>query len=197
MSTLEQSSAIRIVPNGLTVLRIALVPAFAATVLAIDDATTASTQWRWQWLALATFTVAMLTDYLDGLLARRWRAVTPFGQLVDPIADKAVTGVGWIGLAFLGWISWWIAIVLLARELAITLLRMWLLRGARARVLPANRGGKLKTALQTLTISWYLLPWPALSFDAGRRLGPVLLTITVLVTLVSGAAYFRDAVRRG
>ena len=104
------------------------------------------------------FAVASVTDRLDGDLARRRSLVTDFGKIADPIADKALTGAALIGLSALDELPWWVTVVILVRELGITLLRFWVIRHG---VIPASRGGKLKTLLQTVAIGLYVLPLPA------------------------------------
>jgi CDP-diacylglycerol--glycerol-3-phosphate 3-phosphatidyltransferase len=149
--TLPQPTA-RLVnlPNALTVLRLAAVPVFAVLLLregGQDDAG------RW-WAALA-FALAILTDRYDGIIARRTGQITEFGKLADPIADKALTGMALIGLSILDLLPWWVTVVILVRELAVTLLRVWVIRHG---VIAASRGGKMKTVAQSLAIFLYLLP---------------------------------------
>jgi CDP-diacylglycerol---glycerol-3-phosphate 3-phosphatidyltransferase len=137
-------------PNALTVLRLAAVPVFAVLLLregGQDDAG------RW-WAALA-FALAILTDRYDGMIARRTGQITEFGKLADPIADKALTGMALIALSILDLLPWWVTIVILVRELAVTLLRVWVIRHG---VIAASRGGKMKTVAQSLAIFLYLLP---------------------------------------
>jgi CDP-diacylglycerol--glycerol-3-phosphate 3-phosphatidyltransferase len=137
-------------PNALTVLRLAAVPVFAVLLLrdgGQDDAG------RW-WAALA-FALAILTDRYDGIIARRTGQITEFGKLADPIADKALTGMALIGLSILELLPWWVTVVILVRELAVTLLRVWVIRHG---VIAASRGGKMKTVAQSLAIFLYLLP---------------------------------------
>jgi CDP-diacylglycerol---glycerol-3-phosphate 3-phosphatidyltransferase len=137
-------------PNALTVLRLAAVPVFAVLLLregGQDDAG------RW-WAALA-FALAILTDRYDGMIARRTGQITEFGKLADPIADKALTGMALIALSILDLLPWWVTVVILVRELAVTLLRVWVIRHG---VIAASRGGKMKTVAQSLAIFLYLLP---------------------------------------
>ena len=123
-------------PNALTVLRILLVPVFVWLILRDGGDDTASRWWAW-----AVFTIAIITDRIDGDLARAKGLVTDFGKVADPIADKALTGAGFITLSMIGEIPWWITVVILAREVGITLLRFWIIRHG---VMPASRGGKIK-----------------------------------------------------
>ena len=103
--------------------------------------------------------VAIVTDRFDGDIARRWNLVTNFGKIADPIADKALTGAAFIGLSYLGELPWWVTVVVLVREWGVTALRFWVIRHG---VMPASRGGKLKTVLQAIALGLYLLPWQSL-----------------------------------
>jgi CDP-diacylglycerol--glycerol-3-phosphate 3-phosphatidyltransferase len=165
--------------NGLTVLRLIMVPFF---VVFLTEGGT-----RWRIAAFALFAVASLTDLLDGRLARQRGLVTDFGKIADPVADKALTGSALITLSALGHLSWWVTAVILARELGITAMRMIVIR---RNVIAASRGGKLKTLLQVIAISLYVLPGP---FGAAR---PVVMGVALVVTLVTGADYVLRA-RRG
>ena len=129
-------------PNALTMLRILLVPMFLWLLLseAGDSA-------PHRWWAAAVFALASLTDWLDGDLARRRQLVTTFGKVADPIADKALMGSALIGLSLLGELPWWVTVVILIRELGITVLRFWVIRQG---VIAASKGGKLKTTVQAV-----------------------------------------------
>jgi CDP-diacylglycerol--glycerol-3-phosphate 3-phosphatidyltransferase len=140
------------VANALTVLRIVLVPVFLATLFAEGGHDSS-----WRWIAFVVLAVAMFTDRVDGQIARRYGLITDFGKLMDPIADKALTGAALIGLSILGDLPWWVTIIILIRELGITVFRFAVIRDG---VIPASRGGKLKTLLQTLAIGLYLMPLP-------------------------------------
>src|SRR5581483_3854933 len=135
--------------NLLTLVRIVLVPLFVW--LLVQDGT------GWRLVALAVFAVASITDRIDGELARRHNLVTDFGKIADPIADKALTGSALIGLSVLGDLWWWVTIVILVREIGITLLRFVVIRYG---VIPASKGGKLKTMLQVFAIGFYICPGP-------------------------------------
>ena len=143
-------SKIRNLPNALTVLRLLLVPLFGWLLVRDNGDNTASRVW-----AFVVFVVAIATDYLDGEIARRRHLVTSFGKVADPIADKLLIGTALVGLSSLGELPWWVTIVVLVREIGVTLLRFWVIRHG---VIAAGRGGKAKTALQALAISLYLLP---------------------------------------
>lgn len=178
-------------PNAITLLRIALVPVFAWLLLADDGQ-----QSGWRVAAWGAFTVAVLTDRLDGALARRQGLVTNFGTVADPIADKALVGTALVLLSLLGELAWWVTVVVVVREVAITVLRFVMIR---TQVMPAGRGGKAKTASQALAISLYLLP-------LAQWFGPWAVTLAwwtmltaVVLTVASGVDYVAQAVhlRRG
>lgn len=137
-------------PNILTMLRIALVPFFIWFLLA-----DASNHGLWRWAAFAAFAVAIYTDKLDGDIARSRGLITNFGKIADPIADKLLTGSALVLLSVLGELPWWVTVVILVREWGITALRFVVIRYG---VIPASRGGKLKTVVQTIAIFLYLLP---------------------------------------
>jgi len=172
--------------NMLTVLRIALVPFFAWALLADGGHSTSG-----RLIATAIFAIAAATDRMDGWLARRTCQITDVGKLLDPIADKLLIGTALVLLSWLGDLPWWVTVVILVREIGITVLRFFLLRYV---VLPASRGGKLKTVLQSVAIGLYLLPldvlpewvtWAARGFMAAA----------VVVTVVTGVEYVRAAVQ--
>ena len=148
-ATPPQTSRLVNLPNALTVLRLLVVPLFA--VLLLDSGLDGAGRY---WAALV-FALAIITDRYDGLIARRRGQVTEFGKLADPIADKALTGTALIGLSVLGLLPWWVTVAILFRELAVTVLRFWVIRHG---VIAASRGGKAKTVLQALAIGLYILP---------------------------------------
>ncbi|MCW2600823.1 MAG: glycerol-3-phosphate 3-phosphatidyltransferase [Frankiales bacterium] len=169
------------VANGLTMFRLVLVPVFVVALFAgggHDDS--------WRWVAFGVFAVASYTDRVDGQLARSRNLVTAFGKLADPIADKALTGAALIGLSLLGDLPWYVTVLVLSREIGVTLLRFWVIRHG---VIPASRGGKLKTLLQGLAIGFYVLPLTGAA-ATGRA---VLMGIAVAVTVVTGIDYVARA----
>ncbi len=174
------------VANAVTMARIALVPFFVIALLA-DDGRSVS----WRLVATGIFLLAAVTDRLDGYLARRDNLVTDLGKLLDPIADKLLIGAGLIGLSMLGELSWWVTVAILVRELGITAMRFMVLRYA---VMPASRGGKLKTVLQVAAIALFLLPLDVLPSFLGV-LAAVAMAAAVAVTLVTGVDYVRQALR--
>ncbi|WP_412539813.1 CDP-diacylglycerol--glycerol-3-phosphate 3-phosphatidyltransferase [Longispora sp. K20-0274] len=163
--------------NALTVLRLILVPVFAAFVI-ISEMTDS---W-WRIAACVVFGVASVTDLADGWIARTWGLITAFGKVADPLADKALTGTALVLLSAYDVLPWWVTGLILARELGVTLMRFWVLRHG---VIAASRGGKVKTLLQIAAIAWYL--WP---FSAGlATVGPWLMGAAVVVTMVTGLDY--------
>ncbi len=170
------------IANGLTVVRLLLVPVFAVALFH-DGGHHAG----WRWVAWGIFAVASGTDLVDGELARRRGLVTSFGKIADPIADKALMGAALVGLSVLGELPWWVTAVVLAREVGVTVLRFWVIRHG---VIPASRGGKLKTLLQGVAIGLYVLPLGGWL----RTLSAVILAVAVVVTLVTGADYVARAV---
>ena len=178
------------VPNALTALRIVLVPVFAWMLLAHPD------EPGWRVATAAVFLGAILTDSLDGHLARKHDIVTRFGKLADPIADKALTGMAFVGLSIVGELWWWVTALVLLREWGITLMRLWLVRTGV--VLPAGQGGKLKTVVQTVALGMLVVPLRMFtgSWDAiGEALWWVAITlmgIAVALTVVTGADYVRQ-----
>jgi CDP-diacylglycerol---glycerol-3-phosphate 3-phosphatidyltransferase len=171
------------VANGLTALRLVLVPVFFALTVAsglVEPALRMS--------ATVVFVVASLTDFVDGWIARTWDLVTSFGKVADPIADKALTGTALLLLSWYRHLPWWVTLLILVRELGVTLLRFSVLRRG---VLAASRGGKVKTALQILAISWYLWPFPARL----SGIGAAVMAIAVVFTVLTGADYVIRAIR--
>lgn len=169
------------IANALTVFRLLLVPVFTAALFAHDGHADG-----WRWTAWGVFALASYTDSLDGKLARERNLVTSFGKLADPIADKALTGAALIGLSLLDDLAWWVTVVVLVREVGVTLLRFWVIRHG---VIPASRGGKLKTLLQGVAIGLYVLPlsgWLATGAS-------VLMGVAVIVTVLTGIDYVARA----
>ena len=97
-------------PNALTTLRIVAVPFFGWALLTEDGRSPG-----WRWVAWAVFVLAMITDKIDGDLARKHNLITDFGKIADPIADKALTGAALVGLSMLGELAWWITLTIAAR----------------------------------------------------------------------------------
>jgi CDP-diacylglycerol---glycerol-3-phosphate 3-phosphatidyltransferase len=171
------------IANALTMLRILLVPVYGWLLLMDGGAN--PTQ---RWIATLVFTVAMITDRIDGDLARSRGLVTDFGKVADPIADKALTGMAFIGLSVLGIVWWWVTVVVLVRELGITALRFVVIRYA---VMPATRGGKLKTTLQAVALGMLSAPQEGLF----RWVAIAIMVMAVAVTVVTGIDYVLQARR--
>lgn len=167
--------------NGVTVARIALVPLVVAAMLADDGSGV------WRWVAAGIFVLAASTDRLDGYLARRMDQVTDWGKLMDPIADKALMGATLVTLSALGELSWWVTAVILVRELGITAMRFAALRYV---VIPASKGGKIKTVLQSVGIGLFVLPLDQLPAGV-RTVAVVVIAAAVVMTVVTGADYLR------
>jgi CDP-diacylglycerol--glycerol-3-phosphate 3-phosphatidyltransferase len=156
----------------------------------------------WRVVAWALFVVAMVTDKVDGDIARSRNLVTNFGKIADPIADKALTGMAFVGLSVIDELWWWVTLVVLLREWGITLLRLWVIRYG---VMAAGSGGKLKTVLQTFALGFFILPLRHLDGlwdDIGTVVwwgAVVLLAAAVALTVVTGVDYVVKAlaVRRG
>ena len=173
-------------PNALTVMRILLVPVFAWLVLSHGGDDTSTRWWAW-----GVFAIAIITDRIDGDLARAKGLVTTFGKVADPIADKALTGAGFITLSMIGEIPWWITVVIIARELGITLMRFWVIRHG---VMPASRGGKVKTFLQALAIGLFVIPLSSLPLEmVWRGLAWVILVAALVVTVATAVDYVMKA----
>ena len=167
-------------PNLLTIARLAAVPIvgvllFAQTTLARD-------------LAAVIFVVAAVTDIMDGAIARKRGITSDFGALMDPIADKALITVALVGLSALGDLAWWVTIVILIREFGVTALRLSALRYG---VLPASRGGKLKTVVQIIAIAMFLAVGPAWWVD----IASVVMGVAIVLTVVTGIDYVVRVVR--
>ncbi len=164
-------------PNALTVLRLILVPVFLFALFAGGGHQTS-----FRWLAWAIFAVAAVTDRFDGHIARKRGQVTDFGKIADPMADKALTGSALIGLSMLGNLSWWVTVVILIREVGITLLRFAVIRYG---VISASPGGKAKTLIQILAIGLYVLPLPS----SLHWIGVGFMSVAVVLTVATGIDY--------
>ena len=173
--------------NVITVVRILLAPVFFWLLFADQG------QWGpLRYAAAALFVVAISTDSLDGMIARRQNLVTNVGKILDPIADKVLTSGALVCLSMLGELAWWVTALILLRELGITVYRAAVLRN---RVIPASRGGKIKTVLQSVAITAFLTPlWVPLG-EWVHAVNAVLMTAAVLATVLSGLDYLVRAIR--
>ena len=174
------------IANLLTGLRMVLVPVFVAALFAGGGHDSAS-----RIVAFAIFAIALITDRIDGQLARSRGEVTEFGKLADPIADKALIGAALIGLSLLGDLPWWVTVLILVREIGVTVLRFVVLRHG---VIPASHGGKLKTLVQAVAIGLFILPlhdWPAPWLTTAW----VVMWAAIVLTVVTGVDYVVSAIR--
>ena len=185
-------------PNILTTVRIALVPFFGVALL-IDGGESVA----WRVTAFVIFVVAMVTDKVDGDIARKRGLITDFGKIADPIADKAMTGMAFIGLAIIAdfmpaWLWWTITIIVLVREWAVTFARLSI---AKDVVMPAKQSGKVKTMLQAVALGGFIAPFGLLTGpfevvgDVIWWISALLLAVAVVLTVTSGLEFARDVVR--
>ena len=182
------------VANIVTVIRILLAPLFVWLLLVDDGA-----DGLLRYLAAGLFILAIVTDSVDGLLARRQNLITDFGKLLDPIADKVLIGGALVALSILGELPWWVTIVILVREIGITTYRFIALRD---RVIPASQLGKVKTIVQAVAISFALTPvyqWVPTEWWPGFMtiVNITLMSAAVVLTIVSGVEYLWQAWRIG
>ena len=170
-----------VTPNFITVLRVLFVPVGAYTLFKNggDDPT-------WQYISWCVFFILGMSDVLDGNLARSRGKVTEFGKFLDPVADKFMIGTAMVSLSILNRMPWWITIVILAREIGVTIFRLSVIKRG---VIPANKGGKIKAMMQGFGVGFYVLPLsPSLySFRDG------FMYIAVVLTIVTGAYYVKSA----
>lgn len=174
-------------PNGITVVRILLAPVFLWLLFA-----DAGADGVLRWAATALFVVAIATDGIDGHIARSRNQVTDLGKLLDPIADKVLTGAALVALSILTELPWWITIVILVREIGITVHRMIVLSD---HVVAAAWMGKLKTVVQAVAISFALAPLPALLGDWVLVVNGVLMAAALVLTVASGVDYIAAEAR--
>jgi CDP-diacylglycerol--glycerol-3-phosphate 3-phosphatidyltransferase len=170
-------------PNILTVFRILALP-FCAWFLFKDGGDDPF----WQVVAWTSFFIVGMTDVLDGRIARSRNQISTFGTILDPIADKALIATAMIGLSILGKFPWWVTVVILLREVAVTVLRFAVLK---REVISANSGGKVKTLTQNFAVGFYILPLPEWLFIPRD----LLLAIAIYLTITTGYRYFREALR--
>ena len=174
-------------PNLITVVRILLAPVFIWLLLA-----DAGQDGALRWAAAVLFILAIATDGIDGAIARRNNQVTDLGKLLDPIADKVLTGGALVSLSILGELWWWVTIVILVREIGITVFRFVMLKD---RVIPASRGGKLKTVLQSVAISLALVPLWLLLGDWVHWVNGAVMAAALVATVITGVDYLLAARR--
>jgi len=177
-------------PNILTMLRIALVPFFVWFLVADAPGLTAQNG-PWRWAAVVAFAVAIYTDKLDGDIARSRGLVTDFGKIADPIADKLLIGSALVMLSLLGELPWWVTVLILVREWGVTALRFFVIRYG---VIPASRGGKLKTVVQTAAIFLYVMPLAAIAPWLGFVAFAVMMA-ALAITVWTGGEYVVEALK--
>ena len=175
------------VANIITVIRILLAPVFVWLLLADNGQDGVL-----RWVAAGLFIVAIATDGIDGSIARRRNLVTNLGILLDPIADKVLIGGALVSLSILGELWWWVTIVILVRELGITALRFAVLF---ERVIPASKGGKLKTVMQSVAISLFLTPLWTVVGDWVHIVNWVAMGAALVLTVYTGVEYLYRALR--
>lgn len=175
------------IPNSITIVRILLAPVFVYFLLVSPNPNS------WQhWLATFVFVLAISTDGIDGAVARRTGKITNLGKILDPIADKALLGSSLVTLSYLGEIDWWITIAILAREFAVTLYRVIVVKN---KVIPASRSGKVKTILQGIAIGAVLAPFE-IWVQAWSFVEQGLLFLALGSTLISGVQFFVAASKK-
>lgn len=173
-------------PNALTLIRIAMIP-FCFFALMYQSGTDP----QWRIIAWWGFFLVGMTDILDGRLARSRKQITELGEFLDPVADKLLIGSALIGLSLLGDLPWWISLVILGRELAVTLLRVFVVR-LGGRIIPASRGGKLKTFTQGFATGFYVLPLVP-ELHLARDL---FMYLAIAITLITGVEYFVKVMKK-
>lgn len=170
--------------NTLTIFRILALP-FCAYALFKNGGDDDS----WRIIAFILFFIVGLSDILDGKIARSRNQVTEFGKLLDPIADKAMLATASIGASLLGMLSWWVTVIFLIREVAVTILRFAVIKNG---VIPASRGAKLKTFFQSFGVGFYILPLPSY-LNIPRDL---FMVVAIYLTITTGVTYFRKVLKK-
>lgn len=171
-------------PNVITIGRIALAPIFIWLLFLFPNPAAHE-----RWFVVVLFVLASATDGLDGALARKRNQVTDLGKLLDPIADKVLIGGALLALSILGQVEWWVTVIILVREIGITVYR---LRVVKDRVIAASGGGKIKTIMQSIAVGFYLSPLAGYWLPIGRlQLG--ILYLALVLTVTSGIQYLRQA----
>lgn len=171
-------------PNLLTVIRVLLTP-LGAYALFKNGGSDSS----WQIIAWFTFFVIGLTDFFDGRIARARNQITEFGKLLDPIADKLAIGTALVSLSLLGKLPWWATIIILVREVAVTVLRLAVIKDG---VISASKGGKYKAMMQGFGAGWYILPLPHW-LNIPRDL---FMSVAIVLTVTTGYDYFKKVLKK-
>jgi CDP-diacylglycerol--glycerol-3-phosphate 3-phosphatidyltransferase len=171
-------------PNMLTIVRILALP-FCAWALIAEQGENDDLRL----LAWFLFFIIAMTDVIDGRLARASNQITDFGEFWDPVADKALIATALISLNYLNLLPVWVTIVILGREVAVTILRIAVIKDG---VIPASKIGKLKTLVQNFSVGFYILPLPEI-LHLPRDL---FLGVAIALTIYSGLKYFQIALAR-
>lgn len=173
------------IANILTMVRCVMVPLFVVVAALYETSVPG------RFVVCAIFVIAMVTDFLDGHLARSRNLITDFGKIMDPIADKGMTGAAFVMLSVWDYVPWWMTILILVREFGITIMRFTILKHG---ALPATISGKAKTMMQSIAIAFCLLPFE-LWWEPARWIGLALVAIAFVLTMWSGAINVRDGLR--
>lgn len=173
------------IANILTMIRCVMVPVFVVVAALYQHSVPG------RFVICGIFVIAMVTDFLDGHLARSRGLITDFGKIMDPIADKGMTGAAFVMLSVWDYVPWWMTILILLREFGITIMRFTILKHG---ALPANFSGKAKTMMQSIAIAFCLLPFE-LWWGPARWIGLVLVTIAFILTIWSGLVNIKDGMR--
>ena len=171
-------------PNLLTILRVVLTPIGAYALFK-----NGGNDHRWMVTAWCIFFAIGLTDFFDGRIARAKNQITEFGKLLDPIADKVSIGTAMVSLSLLHRLPWWITIVIMAREIAVTILRFVVISGG---VISASNGGKIKTLMQGFGVGWFILPLPHWLFIPRD----IFMAVAIALTVTTGYEYFKGVLKR-
>jgi CDP-diacylglycerol--glycerol-3-phosphate 3-phosphatidyltransferase len=169
-----------ITPNTLTLTRILLIPTGVYTLFyeGGDNST-------FQLISYAIFFTLGMTDIVDGRWARHSNRITPLGTFLDPVADKALIGAAMISLSILDRFPWWITILILTREIGITLFRLLVIKNG---VIPASKGGKIKTLTQNFGVGFFILPLP----DSLNWFKYGFMSVAIILTITSAYDYLRS-----
>lgn len=170
-----------ITPNHITITRILFLPVGAWTLYLSHG-----TDSQWLIISWCVFFILGMSDVIDGNLARSRKQITEFGKFLDPVADKALIATAMISLNLLDRFPLWITIVILVREIGITIFRLAVIKNG---VIPANRGGKVKTLFQNFGVGFFMLPLPeSLYWFRNSFIG-----VAIILTVVTGFYYVRSA----
>jgi cardiolipin synthase len=178
------------IPTALTWLRIVLIPVFVAVYYLPDAWLSPAAK---NWTAMTVFSVAAVTDWLDGYLARLWGEVSAFGAFLDPVADKLMVAAALIMLVWLGRAESYLAMIIIGREIAISALREWMAQLGQGRSVAVAFIGKVKTVAQMTAIIALLLYEPLIPGVPTPLVGTVALWIAALLTLWSMVHYLKLA----